>query len=131
MPALTRRSSLIGAGAVAGAVVCHVGAAAFFADHDPYATQLLPPCPILALTGWQCPGCGGVRALSSLLHGDLVGSFAMNPLLLALYATLALLLASAAVTRARPQLANRLALAALGVVSIAGLYSGVVRNLLA
>ncbi|MFC7342154.1 DUF2752 domain-containing protein [Saccharopolyspora griseoalba] len=31
----------------------------------------LPPCPIEALTGLDCPGCGGTRAVWSLLHGDL------------------------------------------------------------
>ena len=33
------------------------------------------PCPFLALTGWQCPLCGGTRMGSALLHGDLVSAF--------------------------------------------------------
>jgi hypothetical protein len=28
-------------------------------------------CPWYAWTGWQCPGCGGQRALHALLHGRL------------------------------------------------------------
>lgn len=39
----------------------------------------LPDCPIKALTGWQCPGCGGLRATWHLMHGDLAGAWADNP----------------------------------------------------
>jgi hypothetical protein len=46
-----------------------------------YATTGLGvPCPFLALTGWQCPLCGGTRMGAALLHGDLVGAYAFNPL---------------------------------------------------
>ena len=40
------------------------------------------PCPFLALTGWQCPLCGGTRMGGALLHGDLAAAFAFNPLAL-------------------------------------------------
>lgn len=125
-----RRSLAIG-GACVGAVGAHVAAAVFFAGHDPYSTEIFPPCPILAATGWQCPGCGGTRAVYSLLHGDVGASLAMNPMVLALYLAAALMVASFAVTaKARPRLGNGLAFVALGVVVAAALYSGVVRNLL-
>ncbi len=125
-----RRSAVVLA--AGGAVACHVAAAVYFAGHDPYTSEILPPCPVLQLTGWQCPGCGGIRAFSSLLHGDIVQSVAMNPLLLALYAAAALITASAiATTKARSRLGNNLAFAALALVVAAGLYSAVVRNLLA
>ena len=125
-----RRGIAIGAACV-GAVGAHVAAAAFFASNDPYSTEIFAPCPILAATGWQCPGCGGTRAAYSLLHGDVGASLAMNPLLMALYLAGALLLASFAVTaKARPRLGNGLAFTALGVVVAAALYSGIVRNLL-
>lgn len=39
-----------------------------------------PPCPSLFLTGWWCPGCGGLRSLHALLHGDLALSLARHPL---------------------------------------------------
>jgi len=118
--------------AAGSTVACHVAAALFFAAHDPYETQILPPCPVLQLTGWQCPGCGGTRAMYSLLHGDVVQAVAMNPLLPALYLAGGLMIASAiSAARARHRLGNRLALAALGVVVTAGLYAAVVRNLLA
>ncbi len=127
----TRRRALAIGGVAVGAVGAHVAAAVFFAGNDPYSTEIFPPCPILAATGWQCPACGGTRAAYSLFHGDIAASWAMNPLLLALYAAAAILVASFAVTaRARPRLGNGLALTAVGVVVSAGVYSGVIRNLL-
>jgi len=41
---------------------------------------LAPPCPWHELTGWPCPGCGTTRALVRLLHADLSGALALNPL---------------------------------------------------
>lgn len=40
-----------------------------------------PLCPLLALTGYACAGCGGLRAAHDLATGDLAGAWAMNPLL--------------------------------------------------
>ncbi len=37
-------------------------------------------CPFRALTGWECPLCGGTRLGSALLHGDPAAAFAFNPL---------------------------------------------------
>ncbi len=39
-------------------------------------------CPFLLLTGLYCPGCGGTRAVRSLLRGDLRMSFQYHPLVL-------------------------------------------------
>ncbi|MBK5249268.1 MAG: DUF2752 domain-containing protein [Actinomycetales bacterium] len=38
-------------------------------------------CPLLRLTGWYCPTCGGLRTTHDLATGDLVGAWSMNPLL--------------------------------------------------
>lgn len=46
---------------------------------NPGTSGLFPPCPFLWLTGWYCPGCGSLRALHQLLHGNLVAAFAFNP----------------------------------------------------
>ena len=54
---------------------------------DPSKTWFYPPCPLRALTGLQCPGCGGTRALHALLHGDVAGAFAFNPMLFVAIAT--------------------------------------------
>ena len=37
-------------------------------------------CVFLMLTGLYCPGCGSGRALSNLLHFDLLTAFLFNPL---------------------------------------------------
>ena len=46
---------------------------------DPYDGGY-PTCPMLATTGLYCPGCGSLRAAHDLLHGDLAGALARNPL---------------------------------------------------
>lgn len=40
-----------------------------------------PRCPFLTVTGLQCPGCGSQRALSALLHGDVLAAMQLNILL--------------------------------------------------
>jgi hypothetical protein len=71
----TRRLPL--AALLAGGAVC----ALVFRSANPYGHSFLPPCPIHALTGLYCPGCGSTRALYSLLHGNVGQALAMNPLL--------------------------------------------------
>lgn len=45
---------------------------------DPATSRLFPPCPSRWLTGLSCPGCGTLRSLHRLLHGDLAGAVRMN-----------------------------------------------------
>ena len=40
------------------------------------------PCPIHALTGFYCPGCGSTRAVKAVLNGDLPLAFHDNALLM-------------------------------------------------
>lgn len=40
-------------------------------------------CPFKALTGWDCPGCGGLRAVNDLGNGHLVGAAQSNLLFVA------------------------------------------------
>jgi hypothetical protein len=47
---------------------------------DPHEAGHYPSCPFLATTGFYCPGCGALRATHDLLHGDLTGALARNPL---------------------------------------------------
>jgi hypothetical protein len=47
---------------------------------DPATSGVFPPCPVRYLTGWYCPGCGSLRAVHQLLHGNLRAAWAMNPL---------------------------------------------------
>lgn len=80
---------LLGAAAFAAAIV--------LSRLDPDAPgSLLPPCPLHALTGLYCPGCGSTRALHALLHGDLAHALAMNPLLVVSLPVLAAMALNAA-----------------------------------
>jgi len=54
-----------------------LGVLFFFA---PEQYGFYPRCLFHTLTGWQCPGCGGLRATHRLLHGDLASAFRLNPL---------------------------------------------------
>jgi hypothetical protein len=47
---------------------------------DPATSGIFPPCPVHYLTGWYCPGCGSLRAIHQLLHGNLWAAWALNPL---------------------------------------------------
>jgi hypothetical protein len=58
--------------------------------YDPHrGLPFLPSCPVSALTGIECPGCGGLRASWSLLHGDIAGAWESNPLVFAIIPALA------------------------------------------
>ena len=39
---------------------------AYVANVDPNVAGHYPTCPILAVTGWYCPGCGTLRAVHAL-----------------------------------------------------------------
>lgn len=69
--------------------------------YDPSASMIFPPCPVYFLTGWYCPGCGSLRAIHQLLHGNLRIAWAMNPLSVLLFPFLAYGLASEASLYAR------------------------------
>jgi hypothetical protein len=64
--------------AVAVAAVSYVGTV------DPNTAGHYPTCPFLALTGHWCPGCGSLRAVHALAHGDLSTALSRNLLTVAL-----------------------------------------------
>lgn len=47
---------------------------------DPRNPGNYPICPFFGLTGCFCPGCGTLRALHQLLHGNPVAAMGYNPL---------------------------------------------------
>ncbi|MGB8382066.1 MAG: DUF2752 domain-containing protein [Dermatophilaceae bacterium] len=49
---------------------------------DPNQPGRYLPCPTYALTGTYCPGCGGLRSMHALLHGDVATSLDRNPAVL-------------------------------------------------
>jgi hypothetical protein len=56
---------------------------------DPHVSHSWGVCPLYALTGVYCPGCGGLRAVNDLTNGHL-GSAASSNLLLVLAIPVAL-----------------------------------------
>jgi hypothetical protein len=58
-------------------------AAATFALHvrDPHVSHSWGVCPLYALTGVYCPGCGGLRAVNDLTNGHVVQAASSNLLL--------------------------------------------------
>lgn len=68
----------------AATVVSVAGAAVGLWLIDPAATPWLPSCPFHLLTGLYCPGCGSMRALHYLVHGDLGAAWRMNSLFVVL-----------------------------------------------
>ena len=49
---------------------------------DPGKSVLFPPCPFHTVTGYHCPGCGSLRSLHQLFHGNLRAAFELNPLMI-------------------------------------------------
>lgn len=45
---------------------------------DPHRGGSWGFCPWLVMTGTYCPGCGGLRAVNDLTHGDIVGAASSN-----------------------------------------------------
>ncbi len=51
---------------------------ALLAFFNPADTGGVFRCPVAALTGLRCPGCGTMRALHLILHGEVIAAFRMN-----------------------------------------------------
>ena len=56
--------------AIAVIVMAVAGAASVVYFFNPSANHFYPVCQFHRLTGLNCPGCGGTRALFALLHGN-------------------------------------------------------------
>jgi hypothetical protein len=59
-------------------VAALAGGSAVVAYFDPSKVHIFPLCPLLALTGFACPGCGLTRAFHSLFHGDIIPALDFN-----------------------------------------------------
>ncbi len=72
------RRNLLHQAAPGLAAVATAGVLAVLALRDPNQPGLYPTCPFHALTGWWCPGCGSLRALHALAHGQVVQAISLN-----------------------------------------------------
>jgi len=98
---------------------------------DPGQSGLFPPCPLRYLTGWYCPGCGSLRAMHQLLHGNLAAAWALNPMMVLLLPFMMYGTASYALFEIRGNHLPRLFLPAFWIrsVGVAIILFGVARNL--
>jgi hypothetical protein len=53
-------------------------AVGYLAAVDPNRPGHYPGCPILAISGYYCPGCGGLRAIHDLAHGQPKAALSAN-----------------------------------------------------
>lgn len=119
-----RRLVLAGfAAAVAGIVLLRA--------FDPATSGVFPPCPLWYLTGWYCPGCGSLRAMHQLMHGNLFAAWAMNPLTVILLPFIVYGLASSLVLGLWGKRLPHLFVPAVWIrsLAIAIVIFGIVRNL--
>ncbi|MHB1613991.1 MAG: DUF2752 domain-containing protein [Actinomycetes bacterium] len=113
-------ATVLGAAAVVG----------YIAVVDPNHPGHYPTCPFYWLTGYYCPGCGSLRAIHDLAHGQLAAAAHLNVLTVAFIPVLAVMWLSWSVRRARGLPRRRVApgwvvWGLLGLV----LAFGLVRNL--
>jgi hypothetical protein len=110
-----------------------VTAAALVTLHlfDPATSGIFPPCPVRYLTGWYCPGCGSLRAVHQLLHGNLRAAWALNPLTILLLPFLVYGTASRALFELRGRYLPRLFLPAIWIRVLCAviILFGIARNI--
>jgi hypothetical protein len=127
VPDLVRSPRFAPTTLLAGAAL---GAAYLWGTNPHEPGHLLPVCPFHALTGLQCPACGGTRMVYDAMHGDLSAAWRDNALLLVLAPVLLWLLGRWVVAGWRGE-TYRVALPRYGVpvVLAVALTWGVLRNL--
>ncbi|WP_231626646.1 DUF2752 domain-containing protein [Streptomyces apocyni] len=81
-----------------------VAAFAYVGTVDPNEPGHYPACPLLALTGILCPGCGGLRSAHAFANGDIPTALGANAFAVAGFAAFAVIwvLWMARAARGRP-----------------------------
>jgi hypothetical protein len=98
---------------------------------DPATAGLFPPCPLHYFTGLYCPGCGSLRAMHQLLHGNLREAWALNPMAVLLLPFVVYGLTSEALLQLRGRGLPHLFLPAIWIraLGVAIVLFGIARNL--
>ena len=80
-PALEQRVFALGRGLATrvGVTAALAVGTAWVGMGDPNQGGFFPKCIYYQATGHWCPGCGGLRAVHDLLHGDFSAALGMNP----------------------------------------------------
>jgi hypothetical protein len=63
-----------------GVAAAALAAAAYVGLVDPNLSGHYPTCPFFFITGYYCPGCGSLRAVHALSHGDVGTAVGLNVL---------------------------------------------------
>ncbi|WP_243718545.1 DUF2752 domain-containing protein [Actinomadura sp. 7K534] len=84
-----------------GVLIITIAAVSYIAAVDPNEQGHYPTCPFLALTGFQCPGCGSMRTIHALAHGHVQDALALNVLTVAVIPALIFFWARWALARAK------------------------------
>lgn len=124
----TSLATRLAAGTGVAGMLAGAGVVAYF---DPTKTTLFPVCPLYALTGLACPGCGLTRGFHSLFHGDILGALDYNALLpmFAFLAAVAFISMASVVIGRRGATAQLIHPKFLWVFFVLLLVFGVTRNL--
>lgn len=62
------------------AVLAIVGAICFVSQYEPVTNKrYYPQCQFKQTTGWDCPGCGGLRATHAITNGRIAEAFRFHP----------------------------------------------------
>jgi len=94
---------------------------------QPGHSAFLPPCPLHALTGFFCPGCGSTRALYLLVHGRPFAALGENALAVTLLPVLIYEMV-AALSRRLPVISTRLRPWAMWTILATVVLFGILRN---
>ena len=80
-PALDERGRVFrrALGSRAGVTAALVAGTVWVGVGNPNHGGFFPKCVFYQATGHWCPGCGGLRAVHDLLHGDVSAALGMNP----------------------------------------------------
>lgn len=98
---------------------------------DPHQQGSWGLCPLNAMTGWDCPFCGGLRAVNDLTHGDVGSAWHSNALFVSsipLLVVLWLVWAGRSWNGERRRLSDRSARVTALVVGVIALAFAVYRN---
>lgn len=75
------RSTATGRGLAAAGIFAGLAGSLAVWYFDPSTVRFFPVCPLHALTGLSCPGCGLTRGFHALFHGDILTALQFNLLL--------------------------------------------------